>query len=81
MKLSYQYLKTSNVERKLLLRIQLSEKFAQIKCTTDEVRMSAETEVYLFHRTFIVDLIFAYVWQACFIFMNSDIISGKHLTM
>lgn len=32
-----------------LPRIQLSEKFAQIKCTTDEVRLSAETEVYLFH--------------------------------
>lgn len=37
-------------ENSSLPRIQLSEKFAQIKCTTDEVRLSAaETEVYLFH--------------------------------
>lgn len=36
-------------ENSSLPRIQLSEKVAQIKCTTDEVRLSSETEVYLFH--------------------------------
>lgn len=54
-------------ENSSLPRIQLSEKFAQIKCTTDEVRLSTETEVYLFHWRFIVDLNFAYVWHACLI--------------